>query len=241
MLQKRKTVGQMTQAWAQEQSISCLYLPQTSSTNALAKDKFYPLIVTDHQTEGRGRGDHSWEDIQGLNLLSSWSFPLSNSPSPVLSLRIGYALFQSLQSSFPHRAWSLKAPNDIFLEDKKIAGLLIEIFQVDQQIRLIVGLGLNLFADPQLPTSTHLESASILEDSDKLLAFELQLKNFLTLWFKALTDLAKNKRPYELSSEERRDILVALNLFPRLSSLYTEISPEADLWIGTKKIPWLDL
>ncbi len=241
MSQKQWTVGQLTQAWAQQQNLPCLYLQQTGSTNGLAKEKLYPLIITDHQTEGRGRSDHTWQDVQGANLLSSWSFQLKSPPSPVLSLRIGYALFQSLQSSFPQKKWSLKAPNDIYLEDKKVAGLLIEIFQIDQQIRLIVGLGLNVFADPKLPTSTHLESPLIFERADELQTFQNQWQQFLQFWFQALSDLVQNKRPYELEIEERRDILQALNLFPGLSSPYTEISPEADLWIGTKKIPWLDL
>jgi BirA family transcriptional regulator, biotin operon repressor / biotin---[acetyl-CoA-carboxylase] ligase len=67
------------------------------------------------------------------------------------------ALFTAAQATWPFLNWSLKAPNDLFVEDKKIAGLLLETVSQGSEFRMIIGLGMNIFSNPEdIPTATHL-------------------------------------------------------------------------------------
>ena len=124
------SIYETTAEWAVTAGLVCISIPEITSTNDLAKDQAFEetealsLYVTDHQTKGRGRGVKTWtDDEEGTALLSSWSFLLLKAPQPVLAPTLGLALFKAAQSTWLGLPWSLKAPNDLYLGDKKIAGL----------------------------------------------------------------------------------------------------------------------
>ncbi|MBI1267438.1 MAG: biotin--[acetyl-CoA-carboxylase] ligase [Cryomorphaceae bacterium] len=104
-------------------------------------------ILSEHQTEGRGRKDKNWNSSAGENLLMSLmlkpNFLLAHEVfqlSMAMALAVGATV-----SSFGIDQVSVKWPNDIYVESKKIAGILIEN-QVRGQIVVssIVGIGLNV-------------------------------------------------------------------------------------------------
>jgi BirA family biotin operon repressor/biotin-[acetyl-CoA-carboxylase] ligase len=126
---------------------------ETVSTNALAKELMQngshiaPFFVqTDFQTDGRGQYTKSWESNAKENLL----FSLVIQPKNIqiekqfsISKLVAVSILQVLQVSV--KGLSIKWPNDIYIENRKIAGILIENTIVGQNIEnCIIGIGLNV-------------------------------------------------------------------------------------------------
>jgi BirA family transcriptional regulator, biotin operon repressor / biotin---[acetyl-CoA-carboxylase] ligase len=156
-----------TDEWTRARGLKSWSAEEIESTNTFAKndESHAPsspsigkvsdpsLYFVRNQTAGRGRGTNVWVSADGA-LLSSWSYRLANSPQPILSPLVGLALHDALRRSFAGLALSLKAPNDVYSGDKKIAGLLIETVVTGHDVKVVVGLGLNVTARaPSVATS----------------------------------------------------------------------------------------
>lgn len=106
------------------------------------------VLLTERQTAGRGRRGRSW--YQGPHALAFsllWRLP-DNRPASGLSLAVGLAIAEALPGSAVHPA-QLKWPNDVLLDGRKIAGILIE--SAGPQC-FVIGIGINLGDLGQLPT-----------------------------------------------------------------------------------------
>jgi BirA family biotin operon repressor/biotin-[acetyl-CoA-carboxylase] ligase len=67
------------------------------------------------------------------------------------------ALLKALQNTWSYIPFALKAPNDIYIGDKKCAGLLIETVTQGNEISTFIGLGLNVLKKPaEIPNATSL-------------------------------------------------------------------------------------
>ncbi len=93
------------------------------------------VVVTDHQSAGRGRLDRRWEAPPGTALLASFVLPRH----PLLSLAAGVAAAEACGPGV-----GLKWPNDLVIDGRKAGGILVEV----AQDRAIVGIGINLTAAP---------------------------------------------------------------------------------------------
>ena len=117
------------------------------------------------QSAGRGQGDHTWHSKPGENLL--FSILLKEPPvSPNCQKQISDAVAESMVQLLEKHgieAW-IKPPNDIWVKDKKICGILIEHALISGRISWsILGVGLNVNqtdfpSDLPNPTSMALES-----------------------------------------------------------------------------------
>ncbi|MDZ4676690.1 MAG: biotin--[acetyl-CoA-carboxylase] ligase [Oligoflexia bacterium] len=120
------------------------------------------LIVAKHQAEGRGRGTNTWEDDgHGKSFLSTWFMELyGEGADPRWTLGIGLYLYESLSEAFKFVRFSLKAPNDIYIGDKKVGGVIAEHTQEGDVHYLHIGVGLNIFSYPtqHAATATHLNA-----------------------------------------------------------------------------------
>ena len=103
------------------------------------------LFLTDQQTSGRGRGENQWWSTDG-----SLTFSLLAPPLPIpeerialASLATGVAICQAVERFLPAARVRLKWPNDVFIDGKKAAGILIES-TAQKPRRLVVGIGLNV-------------------------------------------------------------------------------------------------
>lgn len=131
------------------------YLPQCQSTN----DELAQLLanvnnqisngfvlITDHQTHGRGQRGNRWESEDGKNLTFSLAwFPtfLEARHSFWLSAAVSLAVVSTLKPLFPD--CQVKWPNDIYCKGKKLGGILIENTVVGMNMdRSIIGIGLNV-------------------------------------------------------------------------------------------------
>jgi BirA family biotin operon repressor/biotin-[acetyl-CoA-carboxylase] ligase len=133
--------------------IKYIFRENLSSSNSYAakllkNDKVQEgtIIYTNYQTEGRGQKGNTWESEDGKNLLISLIlYPSMIKPSDqfiiskIISLGIGDFLRQHTDNV------SVNWPNDIYVNNDKIAGILIEISIIRDEIEnVIAGIGLNL-------------------------------------------------------------------------------------------------
>ncbi|MBO9665565.1 MAG: biotin synthetase [Bdellovibrio sp.] len=240
-------IGDITAKWARNNHIHVEYKASLESTNATAKDLAFEedlleqslcLFVTDHQTAGRGRGKNTWTDAQvGSSLLSSWSYLLPMKPQPTASCLVGLAVYRACMSTWPFLNWSLKAPNDIYLGDKKVAGILLENVAQADEVRFIVGLGVNITAAPaNVDTATSILQS--LPEGAPLLGEDYTA--FLDRLLFEMTDAASHcDQP--LSPTDQLSLLTALNRFPLLKEKYTAMEADGSLYQGAKKISWAQL
>ena len=132
-------------------SFSVEVLPEIDSTNtelmrrAKAGQVEPILLVAEKQTAGRGRLGRDWHDLAARApaslpaLTFSLGIPLSPQDWSGLSLAVGVSVAQSL-----HPAIGLKWPNDLWLKERKLAGILIETAVFNGQRYTVIGVGINL-------------------------------------------------------------------------------------------------
>ncbi len=232
-------VGQASANWAKENGLNVQFSNSVPSTNDLAKDEAltlssqpFKVYFAEMQTQGRGRKQNSWESPPaGTALLSSWSFECDISPKPQWACFVGLALFRALHLTWPTLNLWLKAPNDIHMGDKKIAGLLVEVLQQGDQVRAIVGLGLNVLAGPE-----NQETASYLGSQ-----FAVERKiwpSFLDRLYLEFINSFATPQDQGLFESEKKALLWALNKNPFLSAPYTDFTADGSLVQGQKIIPW---
>lgn len=101
----------------------------------------YSIIRAATQTAGKGRHGRAWESPRG-NLYASFVLPDFGKEAALVSFIIALSAGQMLSTLCP--GISLKWPNDILRDGKKIAGILLE--KTDD--KLIVGIGINLKSHP---------------------------------------------------------------------------------------------
>lgn len=240
-------IGSVTAAWAKGNQIEHDFSASLESTNTKAKAEAFSeksfehgliLYLTDHQTAGRGRGKNIWIDSKpGSALLSSWSFQLDSAPSPTVSCLMGLALYKAAAATWSFLNWSLKAPNDLYIDDKKVAGLLLETVSQGSDVRMIVGLGMNILANPDgLPTATSLVKK--LPTGAPLLG-EDYLSFLDRLLFEMSVAVSMNQEP--LNSTVRANLLFALNQFTLLEEKYLDIDAKGNLKTESRKISWSEL
>jgi BirA family biotin operon repressor/biotin-[acetyl-CoA-carboxylase] ligase len=126
-------------------------LDTIDSTNTEAKrlvstSKATSSIIFAHtQTSGRGRYSRTWESGKG-NLYMSILIPLEGklAQAAELSFVMGLATYEAISSIGATLNIKLKWPNDIFIGDNKVGGILLESISYASQTWIIIGLGLNI-------------------------------------------------------------------------------------------------
>jgi BirA family biotin operon repressor/biotin-[acetyl-CoA-carboxylase] ligase len=123
------------------------------------------VLVADHQTAGRGRLDRSWSAEAGTALLVSVLLrpPLPISEVPVVLMAAGLAACDGVEATAGFRP-QLKWPNDLVVDDRKLAGLLTESTP-GEVTAVILGLGINVTAAAYPPELA--ETATSCEEQAK--------------------------------------------------------------------------
>ncbi|MCZ8252895.1 MAG: biotin--[acetyl-CoA-carboxylase] ligase [Hylemonella sp.] len=121
-------------------------LPEVDSTNTelmrrARAGRLEPvLLVAEAQTAGRGRLGRTWHSgAPGDVLTFSLGLPLRMTDWSGLSLAVGVGVAQGL-----HPELQLKWPNDVWWQDRKLAGILIETTQVGDERYAVIGVGINI-------------------------------------------------------------------------------------------------
>ena len=136
-------------------------LPQVDSTNSelmrrARLGRTEPvLLVAQHQSAGRGRLGRQWQSQAGESLTFSLGLALQPSDWAGMSLAVGVCLADAL-----HPDVRLKWPNDLWLADRKLGGILIETAssvageQGSAMRYAVIGVGINLAPRPPDGLST---------------------------------------------------------------------------------------
>jgi BirA family biotin operon repressor/biotin-[acetyl-CoA-carboxylase] ligase len=161
------------------------FVPECSSTQRLLDDDDPEgaTVVTDHQTEGRGRLGRAWIDTPGRALLCSILLRPARPVAvwPELSVLAGEAVAGAL----PLDA-SVIPPNDVVVAGRKVAGILPEA--ADGRVVLGIGVNVNQAADelpPEArkpPTSLRIELERELDRAPLLVAILEELERRYDAW-----------------------------------------------------------
>jgi len=126
-------------------------LPVIDSTNQYLLERLNKLksgdaCIAEYQQAGRGRRGRQWFSPFGTNLYLSMYWRLEQGPAAAigLSLVIGIVIAEVLQRLGAHDV-RVKWPNDLYLNDKKLAGILVELTgKTGDAAQIVMGAGINL-------------------------------------------------------------------------------------------------
>lgn len=198
------------------------YFDSVNSTNSAAlthaQDRGAPhsepnlaeLFVANRQTAGRGRGSNVWWSAEGALTYSVLTPPVETPAHclPQVSLAMGVAICKAVEHQIPASDVALKWPNDVYLNQQKVAGILIELTPASPK-RMVIGVGLNVnnrMADA--PTEIHASAISMLDAAGKfatpfdrtevLIACLSQIESHLDQFFRRAGGLIDAWREYSL-------------------------------------------
>ena len=176
------------------------WFAELPSTNDLAKElaktdtKLPALILAEQQTAGRGRGSNRWlsqgNQLTFSMLIAPSQFDLSINEVPTISITTALALCQAIKSTTGIEAL-IKWPNDVYLQDKKLAGILLES---PVQDRLVIGVGVNLDWAPTDDDDLRMNGIALSEDADENLSANALLIAFIEKFESLLCNLKADSK-----------------------------------------------
>ncbi|MEX0448019.1 bifunctional biotin--[acetyl-CoA-carboxylase] ligase/biotin operon repressor BirA [Xenorhabdus sp. SGI246] len=184
-------------------------IPVIDSTNQYFLDKLEELTsgdscVAEYQYAGRGRRGRQWVSAFGRNLYLSMFWRLEQGPAAAigLSLIVGIVIAEVLNRQGAERV-KVKWPNDLYLDDKKLAGILVELMgKTGDAAQIVIGIGMNISMSSEQQKlinqrSINLQQAGVTIERNKLVAeIVIELKKalvqfenegllpFISRWFK---------------------------------------------------------
>ena len=126
-------------------------IPVIDSTNQYLMERMSDLhsgdtCVAEYQQAGRGRRGRQWFSPFGANLYMSMYWRLEQGPAAAmgLSLVVGIVIAEALQAAGAEDV-RVKWPNDLYLNDRKLAGILVELSgKTGDVAHIVIGAGINL-------------------------------------------------------------------------------------------------
>lgn len=200
-----------------------------------AKGNF--LIVAEEQISGKGQKGRSWKSPIGnlyMTIMLETNFTLKDLIQiPFLTAN---ALVDTISSMVelgmlrinPNQI-SLKWPNDLLIDGKKLAGILIETLQVDGSNFIFIGIGVNIFDAPQVE---NVKTASLKNDCDYLgdvEQFMVELvKNFDLLYFNwsHARNFVEIRKKWLAKAHNLHKVITIDNGHRRISGIFREIDEE---------------
>lgn len=177
-----------------------IYSDEVISTNSiLLNSKEFnqngTVLLAEFQSKGRGRKDRIWISNAGQNL--TFSILIKNDIKEekinIINLGASVAVAQSLENLYQLNV-ELKWPNDVLVNHKKIAGILIESSSKGNKIsRLVIGIGINV-NQPNFPGKFEIQPTSIRKEFKATVSREKLLSEVLNNFE---TILNQNKKDSE--------------------------------------------
>ena len=125
------------------------------------------VVEAGHQSAGRGRMGRSWETRPGEALLTSWILRIAgiDRNSSVLSPLFALALIRTVAVLAPEAPVGFKWPNDVLVDGRKLAGILLTSRAAGAETVVIAGIGVNVFQSEPIGSD---ERASLVEWRDDI-------------------------------------------------------------------------
>lgn len=202
--------------------------PIIDSTNQYLLEKIDNLpsgsvCLAEYQANGRGRRGRQWISPFGSNLYISmyWRLEAGMAAAMGLSLVVGVAIVEALER-LGFDGVKLKWPNDLYFQDRKLAGILVELTgQAGAAAHLVIGMGMNVFM-PENESSIDQPWASLSQVTDRANID----RNQLTIAF--IQSLDRALRDYEIHGMK--------DFVPRWNRLDNFIGRKVKLIIGPREI-----
>ncbi len=184
------------------------------------------LIVADAQTQGRGRAGRSWSAMPGAGLwLTLIERPLAVDGLGVLSLRVGLGVAKALDALVPPESRQrvrVKWPNDLYLGQGKLAGVLIEARWREQVVDWVaIGIGVNMRVPEEYPQAAAVDG--VVSRADLLRALLPEVRG-AALQDGVLTDT-------EMSEWHSRDFSLGRRITGPIQGVVQGISPDGALLV----------
>ncbi|MCX7882846.1 MAG: biotin--[acetyl-CoA-carboxylase] ligase [Brevinematales bacterium] len=163
------------------------YKPEVDSTNLWAKEVMVryekpSVFFTDKQFAGRGRLGRQWECETGKDIAFSLGIPLNTDVCHYYQYTIMMALsVYRVLLPLTNTTVQIKWPNDIYVNGKKLCGILTEMLTEENRLRsLILGVGININSTPSLPQAVSLKTLTEKEFDRHIILAEI-LNTFFDL------------------------------------------------------------
>ena len=212
MLKISKLKKDLSKILYNNKPIRVLFKNHISSTNDFFKYKYIkdqcPIIITtNNQRASRGRNNKIWFSFNQKSL--SFSLCLKLSADQMQLDKLNYLTCLAVLRAFrntTNQTFSIKWPNDIYLRDKKVSGILIESQSCGKDIILSVGIGINIDIDETFNVNQpHSNLGKDIDHTKLVYLFCNNLVNFL------------NAKNYDQLVKEFNANLFAINKYVSIS------------------------
>ena len=109
----------------------------------------YGIVTTENQTKGKGQRGNKWISKKG-NIFISIFFKVNNKISLNNLTNRNLTILKHIILNQVKKNITVKQPNDILIDKKKVCGILHEIIDIDKYKYVIVGIGINLTNSPNI-------------------------------------------------------------------------------------------
>lgn len=163
-----------------------IYLENALSTNTFLKISDYPdrtIVYTFDQKEGRGREDRKWLNFKDKNLALSLLFkPEENVKNYLWYIAVNSLALIKLLENYGIKSSYIKWPNDIYIDDKKISGILAESTWKGQKTdKLIIGIGVNVNSSLDDIKTIDKKATSLFIETNKVVNIKLFTEEYIGL------------------------------------------------------------
>jgi len=159
-----------------------LYIPETKSTNddiwKYFNDNDHLIVVADNQTSGRGQRGNSWVSKKFKSLTFSIGMIDDKKNSKLISLKSALSIVEAIKQTANLKSL-IKWPNDILINNKKVAGILIESKINNNKRILNIGIGINVNIEPHDIDTIDQPVTSLMIESKKEFSREILLAEFV--------------------------------------------------------------
>lgn len=170
--------------------LKMLFKNHVSSTNDYIKYKYardlFPLvIVANTQRAARGRNKKTWLSLNQKSISFSLCFKINAQDFDLrrLSYVSCISLLNVIKKNTSNKNIKIKWPNDLYLDNKKVSGILIESLSTNKEVYVGIGVGINL----DIPNNSYIDrpfsNLGMIEDASLIIALfcESLFKNIIEI------------------------------------------------------------
>jgi BirA family biotin operon repressor/biotin-[acetyl-CoA-carboxylase] ligase len=181
------------------------------------------LVIANHQTAGRGRSGGKWTSAAARGLgLTIVERPVDTTGLEVLALRTGLRAARALDRFAPEPV-RLKWPNDLYIDDRKLAGILIEARWRERRLEWVaIGVGVNVTAPDDMPLAAELDPGTR----------RIEVLTDLIPAIRTAATCGGNLKPIELIEWDARDMARGRKCSEPARGIVEGISPGGELLVA---------
>ena len=110
----------------------------------------FGLIISEAQSNGKGQYGRKWISLKGNLFVSFFNELKKTNLSINVITKSNCLLVKNLLSKFTNKRITIKKPNDLLIDKKKISGILQEVILIKKNKFLITGIGINIMKNPNI-------------------------------------------------------------------------------------------